>query len=212
MKMANLIEKTARLPYFDLQTLLILSGEKKRHLLTQLYQWSQKGLVIPLKRGVYTLASPYRQASLSPLTLANELYHPSYLSTDWALSYYGIIPEKVTCYTSITTRVTRHFENSFGLFDYSTIKKGLFWGFETKKIGEEKIRIALPEKALLDLLYLEEGTWTKERLAEMRFDSHNLDFEKLKELSKKSGSPRLEKIVAQMILLLTSTETGWRNI
>lgn len=212
MKFKKLVEIGHSMPYFDLQTVLTLSGDKKRQLLTQLYQWSKKRWVIPLKRENYTLAEPYRQAPLSPLLLANQLYRPSYLSTYWVLSYYGIIPEKVVPYTSITTRVTRHFKNAFGLFDYSSIKKTLFWGFESKQIGDENVWIALPEKALLDLWYLEAGEWTKERLTEMRLDGHNLDVVRLKEFSKKMGLARLKRIVKQVVSQLALNDTGWRNL
>lgn len=212
MKFDNLIKLVGKMPYFDLQTLLCLVKEEKTQLLTQLYQWSQRGLIISLKRGWYALSDSYRQGSLSPLVLANQLYHPSYLSTYWALSYYGVIPEKVTRYTSVTTRVTRSFENHFGLFVYSSIKKKLFWGFESKKIGGENIWIAFPEKALLDLLYLEAGEWTKERFIEMRFDWSLIDFIKLKEFSKKTESARLKKAMEQMVSLSSAEDKGWRVV
>lgn len=123
MKFDQLVQIAGNLSFFDLPTLVQLSGEPKKHLSIQLSQWRKLNKIIQLRRGLYSLSDPYRKAPLSLLHLANELYRPSYLSGIWALAYYGLIPEKVTTFTSVTTRVTRTFQNSLGLFTYSSLKK-----------------------------------------------------------------------------------------
>ena len=55
-------------------------------------------------RGMYTFADRYRRVPVSPAALANALYSPSYVSGLWALGFYGLIPEGVSSYTSVTTR------------------------------------------------------------------------------------------------------------
>jgi predicted transcriptional regulator of viral defense system len=109
--------------------------------------------------------------SVNPAVLANHLYSPSYLSTYWALGFYGLIPEKVVTYTSVTRRVTRSFTNAFGHFRYQSLKTSAFFGYKLRTIGTDKILIAEPEKALLDLWYLESGDWTPVRMSEMRFQN-----------------------------------------
>ena len=54
---------------------------------------------------------------------ANALHAPSYLSGPWALSFYGVIPESVPVYTSVTTRTPREYENPFGVFSYRNVKR-----------------------------------------------------------------------------------------
>lgn len=197
MKFDRFIEEVKGLPLFDLALILQISGEPKRHLLVQLHRWIRAGKVIALRRGLYTLADAYRRVSLSPLTLANELYRPSYLSGIWALSFYGLIPEKVALFTSVTPRVPRSFQNPFGTFSYSSLKQAFFWGFGSREIQGIRVWMAEPEKALLDFWHLNRGEWTADRLREMRFQNFDaVDVDKLSAYAGRWGAPRLGRAVS----------------
>src|SRR5579863_4722297 len=67
-----------------------------------LAQLTKEGLLQRLKKGVYILKTD----SPSDKEIANALYKPSYISFDYALSYYSIIPEMVYEITSATTKPT----------------------------------------------------------------------------------------------------------
>ena len=126
-----------------------------RTLKAQLVSWQKKGLIIKLKRGLYVLNERDRKFEPSRIFLANALYSPSYVSTIYALGYYGLIPEKVVDVTSVTTKKTAKFINPFGTFIYQHLKTSLFFGF--KEIEDENgfpVLIAEPEKAMLDFIYL----------------------------------------------------------
>src|SRR3972149_543274 len=69
----------------------------------QLSRWAKAGKVIPLRRGVYVPAEPYRKVSANPFSPANRIKGGSYVSLQSALAYYGIIPEYVPVNTSVTT-------------------------------------------------------------------------------------------------------------
>ncbi len=207
MKFADLIQLTSKLPLFDLATVVQVSGERPANVSTQLHRWAKRGAVVPLRRGLFTLADVYRRVALSPLLIANELYKPSYLSGFWALSYYGLIPERAVVYTSVTTRVTRTFVNSFGEFRYSRVMAGRFWGFSSREIDESPAWIAEPEKALLDLWYLNPGEWTRDRLVEMRFQNWELiDPQGLLRYAKQWGSPRLLRTARRWVELALHDE------
>jgi hypothetical protein len=60
----------------------------------------------------------------------------------------------VHAYTSVTSRITRTFENVCGRFIYRHVKSGLFWGYLELKTDRGPYLLAEPEKALLDYLYL----------------------------------------------------------
>jgi len=199
MKLEKLINYVGNLPFFDTHLLVQLSGEPKSQTLVQLHQWNQSGQIIRLRRGLYVLAEHYRKKTLSILQIANESYRPSYISEPLALSYYGLIPEKVVLITSTTTRVTRKFQNPFGFFTYSNIKETYYWGFVSEKIEETPVWIAEPEKALLDYFHFNQGEWTKERLEEMRFQNlDGIDFIKLNAYAQKWDSPRLKRAAANL--------------
>lgn len=175
----------------------------------QLHRWVRAGKVISLRRGLYTLADAYRRASLSPLTLANALYRPSYLSGVWAMSFYGLIPEKAAVLTSVTPRVTRSFRNPFGTFCYSSLKQAFFWGFGSREIQGSAVWMAEPEKALLDFWRLNAGEWTADRLREMRFQGlDGVDMDRLSAYAGRWGAPRLVRAVSRFRDLAEAEQDG----
>lgn len=196
MRFDELLRMAGDLPFFDLALVVQISGDRKDHLLVQLHRWARAGKVVSLRRGLYTLSATYRRVSLSPLVVANQLCTPSYLSGAWVLSFYGLIPEKVTIFTNITPRVTRSFRNALGEFTYSNVKQDFFWGLMSREIQGSAVWIAEPEKALLDFWHLHHGEWTEDRMIEMRFQNHDsLDFSKLEYYGHRWGSPRLLRAV-----------------
>jgi len=129
--------------------------EKNRQvLLNQLCRWEKKGLIIKLRRGMYLLNENDRKITPSRNFIAGQIYSPSYVSLECALSFYGIIPERVVDVTSVTTKKTAHFKNKLGNFYYQHIKPQAFRGFRMAKEGELSFFIAEPEKAVVDLFYL----------------------------------------------------------
>ncbi|NTV92420.1 MAG: hypothetical protein HGA72_03825 [Chlorobiaceae bacterium] len=61
-------------------------------------------MLIPIRRGFYAVSPEITGIPLSQTQVANLLYGPSDVSMDYALSHYGIIPERVIEVTSITTK------------------------------------------------------------------------------------------------------------
>lgn len=120
-----------------------------------LASWQRRGLVIKLKKGLYVLNKKDRKIHPSRVFLANSLCFPSYVSTEYALGYYDLIPERVEDVTSVTTKKTVRYSNPFGTFIFQHIKADSFFGFA--QVEDENgfpVLIAEPEKALLDFIYL----------------------------------------------------------
>ena len=130
----------------DLRHLLGASEMSARFLLTRA---SQRGDVIKLRRELYVL--PDRPAS--DLEIANRLFHPSYVSFEYALAYYHLIPEAVYEVTSATTRTSRRFEALGKTFTYRRLKPSAFTGYRPEKVGGRVVLIAEPDKAVVDSLY-----------------------------------------------------------
>lgn len=174
MNIQAFLTATNALPNFDLPMAEQIIDKPRHQVVTQLARWVTGGYLIPLRRGLYTVSHAFRRTALSPLQIANDLYRPSYISGLWALGYYGLIPERVILFTSVTTRVTRRFTNALGEFAYSSIRRDLFRGFSKRTIDGAEVWIADPEKALLDYWHLHSGEWTMERLMAMRFQSFEI--------------------------------------
>ncbi|OIO38873.1 MAG: hypothetical protein AUJ71_01995 [Candidatus Omnitrophica bacterium CG1_02_49_16] len=121
----------------------------------QLTRWQERGLVLKLKRGVYMLNRDDRKVEPSRIFLANRIYGPSYVSLEFALNFYGLIPERTADVTCITTKKTARFRNEFGTFIYQHIKPDAFRGFKSAKDEAGlPVFIAEPEKAVVDFVYL----------------------------------------------------------
>jgi hypothetical protein len=111
-----------------------------------------KGFVLRIARGVYI--NTLRDGEPAIEEVACFLRTPSYISCEWALNRHGIILQAPYVCTVLTldTAVGRSRDISFGrvVIEFSRITPRLFNGFEAKP----GFNLALPEKALLDTLYL----------------------------------------------------------
>lgn len=146
-------KKAENLPYFETKELrLVLGADFSTTTLVNLKNWVNKGYLVMLRRGLYIIAEATKK--FDSMVYATKIYSPSYVSMEMALSFYGIIPEAVFTITSITTRKTKKFKTSLGNFSYQKIKTEAFGGFEAKKQEEISFNLALPEKAVVDFLYL----------------------------------------------------------
>ena len=153
MKFRDFRDKVKNLPYFRSNILAHLESKNKK-LEVQLSHWVKKGYVIKLRQGLYTLSPSESQRESALLTIANNIYSPSYISLEYALQFYGFIPERVKLITSVTPNKTAKFDNELGCFSYRSIKQTAFCSFtqQEDKAGN-KFLIATKEKALLDFLY-----------------------------------------------------------
>ena len=83
-------------------------------------------------------------------------YGPSYISFEYALAHYGLIPETVYTITCATFKKKKKktYETMFGTFIYRDVPSDAF-PLELKVVKEKEYfyRIAEPEKALCDKLY-----------------------------------------------------------
>ena len=111
------------------------------------------GQLIRLKRGLYVVSDEVSGKPVNACLCANHIYGPSYVSQQWALRWYGLIPERVYTMTSVTTKRTRIFENSIGRFTYEQVKPEYF-AIGIDHVEEDGITflIASREKALCDMI------------------------------------------------------------
>lgn len=111
------------------------------------------GQLIRLKRGLYVVSSEVSGKAVNSCLCANHIYGPSYVSQQWALRWYGLIPERVYTMTSVTTKRTRMFENPLGRFTYEQVKPEYF-AIGVDSVEEDGIRflMASREKALCDMI------------------------------------------------------------
>ena len=154
---------------FSMEDLIKFFPTDKSTLKQQLLYWRSKGWIKSLKKGLYEIVYPKRK-DIPDLFVANRIYAPSYVSLETALSYYSIIPEVAMGVTSVTPKPTREFKNHYGLFLFRSIKKGAFQGYRIIEERGFKIKIAEPEKALVDYIYFKLRNKQKLDLVAERFE------------------------------------------
>lgn len=138
----------------------------------------KKGNIIRVKKGLYLFGDDYRKELYSQEVIANKIYGPSYVSLQYALAYYGLIPEYVAEVTSVSTKRNRNFNTPIGRFSYQHLPLALYKvGFNLVAVRDNATALlATAEKALADLLYLRKShPETLHELEELLFEDLRLD-------------------------------------
>lgn len=193
-------EKLFPMGCFNINQVLLWEKDFDRNNLTR---WCRKGLLVKLRNQFYAFPE-YRQVPDFSRYVANRMYAPSYISLHSALAFYGMIPEEVVQLTSVTTLKPAKFENLFGTFHYQSVKRVLFFGFETMTMQNgRRLLFATPEKALLDLLYLNPYYKSESDLVELRLDEdymqNELNKERLMDYLSRMSSKTLDQKISRLI-------------
>ena len=130
----------------DAAAVLGVSGEAASHMLRRL---ARSGLVTPLRKGVWALAD-----RPDPLALAEYVTtpYPSYLSLQTALYQHGMIEQIPSMIFLVSLARSGRVETGLGTYSVHHVQPTFFDGFEA--LPDSGIKLAAPEKALVDFLYL----------------------------------------------------------
>ena len=151
-KSVNILDIREKIPndiFTSLELNVLLEGYRNKG--AKIALWLHHGEIIPLRRGLYTFAEPLRRGLLSNGVMANQIYGPSYVSEDFALSHHGLIPEMPVEVTSVARGRSRRFANAFGVFSYRYCRsKAYAVGVGLAGDSHHHFLIATPYKALYD--------------------------------------------------------------
>lgn len=134
------------------------------------------GLLVRLRRGLYLIAGK-KGLFVDEFELALQLYGPSFVSLESALSYRGLIPEAVYVVTCVTTNRAREFKTPIGTFMYKRVPMLQFYlGVERLETKSGVVFIASCWRALADLIYTRRKNWATLRAVS---DDLRIDYETL---------------------------------
>lgn len=193
----------ANLPLFETSH-LFAGAESPQQVQRQLADWVRAGKIVQLRRGLYTIAPPYRLEQPHSYVIANHLVNSSYVSLHSVLSHYDLIPEHVAVVTSITTGRPGNWQNPYGYFSYQHVQPALFFGFEYRQVAQTQwAYMATPEKALLDLIYLIPDADSEGYLRALRLQNlDQLDEERLAAYVARADKPKLKRALAHIQQLI----------
>jgi hypothetical protein len=142
-----------------------------------------KGWLVKMRRGLYIVSPKLTHRSPESFLIANHLYGPSYISLESALSFWGLIPERVFETTSVTTRLSYKITNEIGRFSFLRLPLNYFsLGFRSIEIAEKQmVIIASKEKALCDQVISTSGLniRSKKQAITYLIDDLRIEYEEL---------------------------------
>ena len=143
----------------------------------KLSRMAKQGECFRITRGLYET-----NKNTPGYLLAGSIYGPSYISFEYALAYYDLIPEAVYTVTSATfeKKKKKIFRTDFGTFSYRDVPPAAF-PLQIKLIqeGEYFYRIAEPEKALCDKLYTMPPVKNTEELSALLIQNLRIEKEEI---------------------------------
>lgn len=212
MEYNSLLKIVGNDPIFE--TSLLFAGKTDpANVRLQLARWVTAGRVIRLRRGLYSIAPPYNKTRPHPFLVANHLQPASYVSLQTALAFYGLIPDTVNRVTSVTAGRPEDLDTPLGSFEFRHVKSGLLFGYRSMDVSSQPALVALPEKALLDLVYLQPGGESKGYLTGLRLQNlDTLDHSRLEKLAARFESPKMRLAAKNITLLSKSEEGGYEDL
>lgn len=169
---------------------------------SQLALWKNKGYLKSARKGMYVLSD----TKIDSLLMANEL-NDSYISFEFALSYYQIIPEITPAITSVSNKRGEKISNDFGNFYYHKIIPKLFCGFvliESSVKKDRFIRIAEKEKALFDLIYFRNDLKNEDDFASLRLNIDAIKISKMQKYINLVEAPQIKKRLNKFVNYLNA--------
>ena len=149
--------KTHIIDYATLKS--ILKNMNYENINNKIADLRKKNILKSIKKGLYVHNSQITKNIISKELVSNLLLaSPSYISLDYALHFYGLIPESVHEITAITSKRSKVFKTDIGIFSYKQIRNELFrLGITIERLKYANFLIASKEKALCDKVYLTSG-------------------------------------------------------
>lgn len=143
-------------PFVDTRDIAALLKQKAAAASLTANRLSKAGFLIKLRRGKWAVTR-----NVNPLAIPEHLTapYPSYISLQNALFHHGMISQIPTATYAVSLAKSRKYKTPIGVFSVHHSEPDFFYGYELDSSGWAKI--AVPEKALLDILYFSP---TKSRL------------------------------------------------
>ena len=188
--MEKLIQKINKIPksYFSLTDIQKISNLKEASLKVTMNRLLKRRELYRVMKGIYAL----NYSKIDWKQFAVELYNPSYVSFESALSYYNILSQKTFNVVLATIKRSKKIATKNNIIIYHHIKPSLFWGYKM----EQDFLIAKPEKAFLDLAYLSLNGYAKFDIEDMNLNK--LDKMIIRKYLKKFSNKKLDNLILKI--------------
>lgn len=171
------LNRADRKIYHSNDLAILWNISNKNTLYTTIKRYVQKGVLIPIYKGLY---STIPISELDPLELGRAIIHRyTYLTTESVLAQVGIISQATYAHTFVSN-VSKKVTVENVSFRFRKLKDEYLYN-PTGIVQREGNLIATTERAVADMLYYNPKYY---------FDfSESIDFEKVKQIQKEIGYP-----------------------
>lgn len=148
----------------------------------------RNGEVIRVRRSIFLQGD---DDSYSLKSLGTVMYGPSYISFEYALSFYGLIPERVSTLTLAAYNKNKNkiLKTAVGDFYYYYLPNSAYpYGIVKETENSQPYLIATAEKAVCDALYKTRRINSSRDLEILLFDDWRMDFDSVLNLDYESLS------------------------
>ncbi|OGS23489.1 MAG: hypothetical protein A2297_01685 [Elusimicrobia bacterium RIFOXYB2_FULL_48_7] len=145
---------------------------------------SKKGWLVRIKRGVYFVAGieSLGFSGLSVYKTAQLLCAGCYVSFEAALQYHGMFDQGLKVIRSVSTNACKAKEIENVVYEFVKARGGLFYGFSEQRVENYLVKIASPEKAILDILCFGRSVHSADLVLEkLKAYKDDLDLSRFKE-------------------------------
>lgn len=117
------------------------------------------GELLSIRRGLFVPGPETDLPVPNTFLVANHLRGPSYISLESALSYWGLIPERVHEISSVTIKTSKKYSTPLGRFRFLHLAAPYYsFGIESVQLtAQQTALIASREKAICDKIILTSG-------------------------------------------------------
>jgi predicted transcriptional regulator of viral defense system len=192
--------RTLAAPVVETRDVVALLQVSTSNATTILRRLAQKGMIAHLSRGRWLVNEKIDRLALPELISAP---YPAYISLQSALFHHGLIEQIPSVIYAVTPARPRRLQTPLGMISFHRMPPGLFKGFELSSRSDAKV--ATPEKALFDLLYLAPG---RSRVFSNQPEltiPRRFQWQRLKEYTKLVKSSGRRAYIAERIRALRST-------
>jgi predicted transcriptional regulator of viral defense system len=217
MEFNELLTLLGDIPVFE-SAMLLAGNVNPGSVRVQLTRWTRSGRVYQLRRGLYAIAPPFQKGKPHPFLVANLMQRASYVSLQSALAFHGLIPDIVHTTLSVSTGRPERRETPLGSFEFRHIQSELLRGYrmlelQGPKQPSQQALVAMPEKALLDLVYLQPGGDRPDYLRELRLQNlERLDMDELSRQAEIFKTPKLKRAVRAIVHLAQSETREYETV
>ncbi len=136
-------------PVMETGDMAVVLGVGKAHASKIAARLAEAGHLLALRRGVWAFPGRIDTLAIPERLTAPQ---PAYVSLQSALYHHGMISQVPSSVYAVSLARTRRYVTPLGVVSVHHVAPDFFFGYET--LGEKGIRLARPEKALLDVFYL----------------------------------------------------------